>query len=177
MSRRMLTCVLTASLLAGVAPLAGAAPSEERGRVPGSSADAVAAKVAAMERDVLDRTNGIRRDRGLRALGADPTLSRLAREHSCDMAREDLLSHTTPAGGDLLARLRAAGTPFEMVGENVAQTSGVDRPVATVIQGWMDSPGHRRNILQPDFTHTGAGACRGDGGYFFTQIFTRARGA
>jgi uncharacterized protein YkwD len=133
--------------------------------------------IAEIEDELVVRTNAIRRDDGVPPLVVDPTLARLAREHSCRMARQDFFSHTEPAEGDLPSRLRAAGTPFEMVGENIAQTSDTDQPLEAAIQGWMQSPGHRANILQPGFTRTGAGVCRSGPAYFFTQIFLRSGGA
>jgi uncharacterized protein YkwD len=152
-------------------------PPEEPTRVPAPGRADIPTGVAEMEQQVVDRTNAIRRDDGVAPLALDATLARLAREHSCRMAGQQFFAHGEPAGGDLPARLRAAGASFEMAGENIARTTDANDPVEAAIQGWMKSQGHRTNILQPAFTRTGVGVCREGPIYFFTQIFLRSGGA
>lgn len=129
------------------------------------------AEIAAMERDVLRQTNAIRRERGLRPLEHNGSLARLAREHSCAMAREGKLSHTGPRGATLGDRVHAAGESYRQVGENVAMNLRAREPLTTAVRGWMQSEGHRANILEPGFTETGAGVCRAGVAVYFTQIF------
>ena len=70
-------------------------------------------------------------------------------------------------------RLRAAGKTFIAIGENLASSTATREPVEAAMDGWMKSPGHRENILRPDFTDTGVGVCHDGATYYFTQLFLR----
>jgi uncharacterized protein YkwD len=68
--------------------------------------------------------------------------------------------------------VRGAGLGFREVAENIASNRNVDDPVRTAVEAWMDSSGHRANILNPRVAETGLGvAVDGDGTLFFTQLF------
>jgi uncharacterized protein YkwD len=140
---------------------------------PSSTLEPSTPQLAQIERDIAEQVNRIREEKQLGRLTTDPALSELARAHSCRMAREGSFGHVGPAEMSVPARLRATGKTYEIVGENVAKTIDVERPVEAAMQGWMNSPGHRANILRAGFTHTGVGACVQEGAYFFTQIFLR----
>jgi len=131
--------------------------------------------IAALEQEVVRRINAIRRERGLQPLATNDELGQIARDYSCLMAREDFFSHTGPAGGTVADRVREAGIAYRLVGENLARNTNAADPVAVAVQGWMDSPGHRENILREGFAETGVGACREGSRYYFTQIFLQPR--
>jgi uncharacterized protein YkwD len=78
-----------------------------------------------------------------------------AASHSADMARRDYFEHTSPQGVRVGQRVTAAGYPWRAVGENIA---GGDKSIDRVMAGWMRSPGHCSNIMQPEFTEV-AVAC------------------
>jgi uncharacterized protein YkwD/stress response protein SCP2 len=119
--------------------------------------------------DVVDLTNRERAAAGLPPLAVDPLLTAAAQAHSADMAARDFYSHTSPDGGSPGDRAAAAGFARRTVGEDIACGQ---RSPAEVVRGWMNSPGHRANILRPDFTHIGAGfAGGGRAGTYWTQLF------
>ncbi|MFH8976955.1 CAP domain-containing protein [Streptomyces sp. NPDC017890] len=119
--------------------------------------------------EVVDLTNRERAGAGLPALGVDARLTLAAQAHSADMVARDFYSHTDPDGGKPWDRAAAAGATRRTVGENIACGQ---RSPADVVEGWMNSPGHRANILKPDFTHIGVGlAGGGRAGTYWTQVF------
>jgi uncharacterized protein YkwD len=136
-----------------------------------TSVFAALAPVAEIEREIAKRVNLIRRENRLPPLKVDPALAKVAREYSCALARRGALSHTDPAGVSVADRVRKAGKTFGVVAENLASSANVPDPAATAVQSWMESPGHRKNILQPEFAETGVGVCRESATYYFTQVF------
>ncbi|MBZ6176115.1 TerD family protein [Streptomyces olivaceus] len=119
--------------------------------------------------EVLTLTNRERAGAGLPALAPDDRLARAAQAHSADMVARDFYSHTDPDGGRPWDRAAAAGSSRRTVGENIACGQ---RSPAEVVEGWMNSPGHRANILTSDFTHLGVGlAGGGRAGTYWTQLF------
>lgn len=91
-----------------------------------------------------------------------------ARLHSRDMAQRDFFDHTNPDGEDPFTRMERAGYRYFAAGENIA--AGYPTPKA-VVEGWLQSPGHCRNIMNPDFTEIGVGYW--DPGALWTQTFGR----
>jgi uncharacterized protein YkwD len=125
--------------------------------------------LARTEAEVVALTNRERAAAGLPPLAADPLLTRAARAHSADMVARDFYSHTAPDGSRPWDRATAAGAARRSIGENIACGQ---RSPAEVVTGWMNSPGHRANILKPDFTHIGIGfAGGGRAGTYWTQLF------
>ncbi|GGP98678.1 hypothetical protein GCM10010266_22620 [Streptomyces griseomycini] len=119
--------------------------------------------------EVVDLTNRERTRAGLPPLSRDPLLTAAAQAHSADMVARDFYSHTAPDGGKPWDRAAAAGSARRTIGENIACGQ---RSAAEVVRGWMNSPGHRANILKPDFTHIGVGfAGGGRAGTYWTQLF------
>ncbi|MFD8523595.1 CAP domain-containing protein [Streptomyces capillispiralis] len=119
--------------------------------------------------EVLDLTNRERARAGLPPLSRDPLLTAAAQAHSADMVARDFYSHTAPDGSRPWDRAAAAGSARRTIGENIACGQ---RSAAEVVRGWMNSPGHRANILKPDFTHLGVGfAGGGRAGTYWTQLF------
>ncbi|MEU9453982.1 CAP domain-containing protein [Streptomyces sp. NPDC048277] len=127
------------------------------------------AELARTRTEVVDLTNRERTRAGLRALAVDPQLATAAQTYSTDMATRDFYSHTSPEGTQPWDRAAAAGSRRRTIGENIACGQ---RSAAEVVDGWMNSPGHRANILKPDFTHIGIGfAGGGRAGTYWTQLF------
>ena len=129
----------------------------------------------AMESETERAVNRVRVRHGLRALVSDPVLVRVARAHSEDMVRRHYFDHEDKDGHRVGDRVTAAGIAWHKVSENLAMNAGMDDPVERAVEGWMDSPGHRHNILDSAVTHTGVGIAEDDGGYTFTQVFASFR--
>ncbi|MEU6271971.1 sigma-70 family RNA polymerase sigma factor [Streptomyces populi] len=98
----------------------------------------------------------------------DPQLEDAAQAHSADMAARDFFEHTNPDGADPGERITAAGYRWSTYGENIAM--GQQTPAA-VMDSWMNSPGHRANILNCSFKNIGVGVHKGSGGPWWTQDF------
>ena len=112
------------------------------------------------ERATLCLLNAERRRRGLGALRPEPRLRLAALRHSRDMARRGYLEHVTPEGLDHAERIARAGYPLgarSVSGENLASGEREAAAPAVIVDGWMHSPGHRRNILRPEFREIGIG--------------------
>ncbi|MFI1032704.1 CAP domain-containing protein [Streptomyces sp. NPDC020951] len=119
--------------------------------------------------EVVDLTNRERARAGLRPLAVDRLLTTAAQAYSADMAARAFYSHTSPEGSQPWDRAAAAGSTRRTIGENIACGQ---RSAAEVMDGWMNSPGHRANILKPAFTHIGVGfAGGGPSGTYWTQLF------
>lgn len=115
---------------------------------------------------VIDLTNKEREANGLKPLTHDPELSRVAQQKSVDMHQNNYFSHTSPTYGSPFDMMRDFGIEYKTAGENIAQ--GQRTPEA-VVEAWMNSSGHRANILNPDFTHIGVGVEQDE--YHWTQMF------
>jgi uncharacterized protein YkwD len=106
---------------------------------------------------MLDLINNERTSRGLKPLEADPELTEVARRHSADMFARGYFSHYTPEGEDPFDRMKDAGVKFRTAGENLALA-----PTLQIAHtGLMNSPGHRANILRPQFGRVGIGIMDG----------------
>jgi uncharacterized YkwD family protein len=107
------------------------------------------------EQQVLDLTNAERAKAGLQPLmGNYSELNTSARMKAEDMAKNNYFSHTSPTYGDPFQEMRAFGVTYNAAGENIAK--GQQTP-AEVVQAWMNSAGHRANILNGAYTHMGVG--------------------
>jgi uncharacterized protein YkwD len=134
---------------------------------------ASAGKYSATEARIFDLINAERQRQGLPALVYNAQLDRMAKIQAANMAYFQKMAHTIPESqlptlGD---RARYAGYPFGRLAENVA----LGYPNAeTVVQGWMNSSGHRRNILDGTVEETGIGIARSSaGGLYYCQVFGR----
>lgn len=122
--------------------------------------------VTKYEGEVVRLVNEIRKKNGLRALEQDWQLSRVARYKSQDMKDKNYFSHTSPTYGSPFQMMKSFGISYKTAGENIAK--GYSTPEA-VVNGWMNSSGHRANILNSSFTHIGVGYV--SGGNYWTQMF------
>jgi len=119
----------------------------------------------ALERELLVLSNEARTARGLPSLAANETLALAARRHALEMAALDYFSHTSPVQGHatLGARVADAGGAVQVLGENLALVGARDAARRSV-EGWLESPGHRDNLLEPRFNQVGFGSAEGDDG-------------
>lgn len=125
--------------------------------------------VKGIENQVVALVNAERAKQGLNGLEIDWELARVARTKSQDMAVKNYFSHQSPTYGSPFDMMKEFGIKYTMAGENIA--SGQTTP-ESVMQAWMNSQGHRENILKPGFTHIGVGYYRGGSyGYMWTQEF------
>lgn len=127
--------------------------------------------------DVVELTNQYRKANGLTALAIDLDLVEAAQQHSQTMATLDFFSHTGLDGSLPWDRAISAGYESRIVGENIA--AGYTTPAA-VVDGWINSPDHRANILDPNYNEIGVGYyfLANDPGtvnanYYWTQVFGR----
>jgi uncharacterized protein YkwD len=128
------------------------------------------------EQRVFELGNRQRRKHHLRELLWSDEIGDEARRHSLRMAELGFFSHRDPERGELHERLSAAGLLYRAAAENLHYSRGYQDPAATAVDGWMESRGHRKNLLDSEFTRTGIGVARAkDGTWHATQIFLRPR--
>ena len=126
----------------------------------------------ALERSTIDAVNEVRVEHGLRPLTENESLARVARRHSEEMARYDFFSHKGRDGSQVADRVRGEHIGYITVAENIQTNKGYDDPVLVAVESWMDSKGHRKNILDGGFRQTAVGvAMTEDATYYFTQLF------
>ena len=124
------------------------------------------ASVRAYEQEVIRLVNAERAKCGLAALTEDWELSRVARYKSQDMHDNRYFAHSSPTYGTPFQMIRAFGLSYRTAGENIAM--GYATPAA-VVAGWMNSEGHRANILNSAYTKIGVGYVAD--GHYWTQQF------
>jgi uncharacterized protein YkwD len=131
-------------------------------------------KHTANEEKIFELTNAERKQEDAAPLKLNAELSKIARAHSENMARQGKMAHDLD-GKTPFDRMRAAGFSYYFAGENVGKgTDNVTLP--TLMKAWMDSEGHRKNILSTDFTEIGIGiASAADGQLYFTQLFAKPK--
>jgi uncharacterized YkwD family protein len=122
----------------------------------------------AYEQQVVDLTNKERAKYGLPPLKVDAALSKVAREKSRDMAVNHYFSHNSPTYGSPFEMMKKFGISYTAAGENIAKGQ---RTPQEVVAAWMNSEGHRANILNKNYTHIGVGF--EENGYIWTQQFIR----
>jgi uncharacterized protein YkwD len=130
---------------------------------------------SAAEAEVLRLVNVRRAANGCDALTVDATLAAVARAHSKDMAANDYFSHDGRDGRDPFKRMRDAGYAYSWAAENIAAGQGT---AASVMGSWMNSPGHRENILNCKLTELGVGVWTDSSsryGIYWTQDFGTPR--
>ena len=122
--------------------------------------------VSACESEVIRLVNEARTQNGLKPLSANWELSRVARYKSQDMVDRRYFSHTSPTYGTPFQMIKSFGLTCRTAGENIAY--GQSTPQA-VFNAWMNSSGHRANILNSSYTQIGVGYV--PNGHYWTQLF------
>lgn len=120
----------------------------------------------AIEQEVIRLVNVERANAGLPALKYDWELARVAEHKSQDMADKNYFSHTSPTYGSPFNMMKNYGINYRSAGENIAQGQ---KTAAQVVDAWMNSEGHRANILNKNYTHIGVGYVAK--GNYWTQMF------
>ncbi|WP_217586033.1 SafA/ExsA family spore coat assembly protein [Lentibacillus saliphilus] len=118
--------------------------------------------------EVIKLTNAERAKHGLSPLKADWQLSRVARYKAWDMHDKNYFSHTSPTYGSPFDMMKAFGINYRSAGENIARGQRTPREV---VNAWMNSSGHRANILNANYTHIGVGYA--ESGNYWVQMFIR----
>ena len=142
------------------------APQEEAAPAPEQKATPSGTELSAFEAKVIDLTNEQRRKNGLPNLQPDTALSNVAQEKSNDMQAKNYFSHTSPTYGSPFDMMRDFGVSYNSAGENIAMGQ---QSAEEVVNAWMNSEGHRKNILSPNYTHIGVGHTTQ--GNYWTQMF------
>lgn len=122
-----------------------------------------------LEAEVVELTNDERASAGCPEVHVDDRLAAAARGHSEDMVERDFFDHVNPDGDDPWDRAQAAGYDW-LASENIAWGY---RTAEEVVAGWMNSDGHRRNILNCDVVAVGVGVAESSRGPSWTQMFGR----
>ncbi|SBW18993.1 hypothetical protein FDG2_0913 [Candidatus Protofrankia californiensis] len=164
---------VAASTPATPPPATSATPSVTLVLSPANLAASVATTPSAQVLDeasqVVALTNAERAKAGCGALTADPRLTTAAQTHSADMSAHNYFSHNSQDGRTPFQRMAKAGYEFSMAAENIAAGQ---RTPAEVVRGWMNSAGHRENILNCSLKQIGVGyAAGGSYGTYWTQDF------
>ena len=122
--------------------------------------------VTSYEQQVIDLVNNIRVQNGLKKLTSNWELSRIARYKSQDMHDRNYFSHTSPTYGSPFDMIKSFGLSYRTAGENIAKGQ---RTPQEVVNAWMNSSGHRANILNASYTQIGVGYYAN--GNYWTQMF------
>ncbi|AGB41821.1 uncharacterized protein, YkwD family [Halobacteroides halobius DSM 5150] len=138
-------------------------PEKERQQQPTS--------LKAMEKKIVALVNQERQKQGLKPYQHNPKLSKVARTKAQDMVKNNYFSHTSPTYGSPFEMLSQFNVSYRTAGENIAQGQ---RTAQQVMNAWMNSPGHRRNILNQRFTQIGVGLAKDeDGTPYWVQMFIK----
>lgn len=127
-------------------------------------------KIPDTEKRLFDSANRERAERKLPLLKWDEGLARAARKHAELMAEHDLLEHQLPGEADLATRAHEAGASFSHITENIAMGASAEKFHA----GWMNSPGHRANILDNDVDSIGIAVVEGEVDLYAVEDFAHA---
>ncbi|MBI3798439.1 MAG: PDZ domain-containing protein [Deltaproteobacteria bacterium] len=172
-SYQIVPVVLGAVPGTGTAPTvspAAQASAEEVVRNPAARPEASAGEI---EEEVFRAVNQARAEKSLPPLQENPQLQQAARRHSEDMATRHFFGHLNPDGQDVVDRLRAQGIKdFTAAGENIFNAKTVTDPAQVAVREWLNSPKHRRNLLNPRYTAGGVGISQGETGTIYvTQVY------
>lgn len=133
---------------------------------PGQKLNVPEQEGQAVEQEVVRLVNVERAKAGLPALKIDWELARVAEHKSEDMKNKRYFSHTSPTYGSPFNMIKSYGINYRSAGENIAQGQ---RSAQQVMTAWMNSSGHRANILNKNYTHIGVGYVAD--GHYWTQMF------
>lgn len=122
--------------------------------------------IKSVEKEVIRLTNIKRQQEGIAPLKSNWELSRVARKKSKDMHVNNYFSHTSPTHGSPFDMIKSYGISYKTAGENIAKGQN---SASAVVEAWWDSPGHKKNMLNPAFTEIGVGFNKA--GNSWTQMF------
>jgi uncharacterized protein YkwD len=151
----------------------------DRPRIVPEMASGVKASVIvntlSLEQTAFDLLNQKRIENGLRPLDWNDKLASVARSHSQNMADFNFFSHRGLDNKMVSDRADDAGMgKWQAIGENIAYNRGYQDPISKAVELWLDSPSHRRNLLDNNWKETAVGiAVASDGSYYLTQVFLK----
>lgn len=132
---------------------------------------AVPNTIKGYEDEVVRLVNVQRAKKGLQRLKSNSEIARVARYKSQDMINKRYFSHISPTYGSPFKMMESFGIRFSAAGENIAYGQ---KTSAAVMNAWMNSPGHRANILSPSYKNIGVGLAKNKNGVcYWTQMFTK----
>lgn len=138
---------------------------------PGQKLTIPTVTTTAQEDEVIRLVNVERSKAGLQLLKTNWQLCRVARYKSADMAQKGYFDHNSPTYGSPFKMMESFGLKFSSAGENIAYGQ---RTPAEVMNGWMNSPGHRNNIMSRTYTDIGVGLAKNSSGVcYWTQQFIK----
>ncbi|WP_431677033.1 sigma-70 family RNA polymerase sigma factor [Kitasatospora sp. KL5] len=152
-------------------PTPTSTPTTPRPTPTRSKSASPAPTTLSIKQQVVQLVNQERSKVGCTPVKSDAKLELAAQRHSDDMAARNFFDHTNPDGQGPQPRIDAAGYKWSSWGENIARGQ---RDAADVMKSWMNSPGHKANILNCGFTDLGVGVHLGEGGPWWTQDFGSA---
>ncbi|MFA5634700.1 MAG: CAP domain-containing protein [Anaerovoracaceae bacterium] len=156
-----------AAPVAAQKPVAPATPAVEKPAAPAESNSATGSH----EAQVVELVNKERAAQGLSALKFNAELSKVAEAKAADLRDKNYFSHTSPTYGSPFDMMKSFGIRYTAAGENIAK--GYMNPTS-VMNGWMNSPGHKANIMNGNFTEIGVGYVSGSNGSgYWVQMFIR----
>ncbi len=165
-TKRLLAIPIALALLAA-APATAPAACDSESLVPTSSN---VSKISKATRCLL---NAERKKRDRPALKSNDDLAQAAKAHAKDMLKRDYFDHESPEGETPADRIEKAGYEFADLGENIASGSGRRATPKAIVRLWMDSKGHRANILSRDYTEFGVGVAANSQEAMFVNTFGR----
>ncbi|MEA4849651.1 MAG: CAP domain-containing protein [Clostridiaceae bacterium] len=138
------------------------------GTAGGGTTAAGSGTMSSDESKILQLVNAERAKNGAKALSSSSDCTKLARMKSQDMVNNNYFSHQSPTYGSPFDMLKSNNVSYMYAGENIAMNQSAE----AAFQAWMNSEGHKKNILNPNFTELGVGiASKGNGSYIYTQLF------
>ena len=132
--------------------------------------------MAQVEQAIFNKVNEERAKAGVAPLSYNTIMEKYARIKSKDMGDNNYFSHTDKSGNYINTKMKADGVTYQAWGENIAYIGGVTDPVALANQfmtNWMNSEGHKKNILSTDFSSIGVGVYKVGNKVYATQEFYR----
>lgn len=164
---------LALALIAGsVVGLVGGTPVQANPTQPSPASSTLTQAETSIPDALLTLVNAERQRAGVAPLRLNDKLATAAQRHAEDMAATRNLSHQGSDGSTMRSRIDDTDYGWMAIGENVAM--GQTSPEA-VMRSWMNSPGHRRNILNSNFQELGVGYAEGGGRPYWVQVFAKPR--
>ncbi|WP_026688992.1 CAP domain-containing protein [Alteribacter aurantiacus] len=143
--------------------------SAQSAQQPSQTSEQTSSELSEFEQEVVRLTNEERTQRGLPELEIAEDVSDVARDKSADMRDNNYFDHNSPTHGSPFDMMRSYGVDYNAAGENIA--AGQQTP-EQVVDAWMNSQGHRENILSNNYTEIGVGHVEGGQyGHYWTQMF------
>lgn len=134
--------------------------------------DPDAGQLTSAEQSVLELTNKARQEAGAAPLKIDMAITQVARARSKDMGDKNYFSHTSPTGETANSLMKEAGISFIRSGENIGKGSGTpDSTVNSIFNAWMNSSGHKANIVNKGYGRIGIGVVAAGNLVYYTQVF------